>query len=129
MNVIVKNVGKPATIYEIKGDELEALTKLVGGRIEMYPSPMFGGPEDAKIYMNEGGRQMRLTHNVCGILGNFVVTGPSDDNGDTQPLTEVLSSAVIKWLADVEENPSANYKRMKDYDRKKMEALHKMLPL
>ena len=106
-----------ATIIDINDDSLEKLQKAVGGYVQAVDLC-----EDVTMWCNEEGKMMSLPHNPFGqafwetafpvsefgrtdyIVGDIVLTGGADDEGDTLGLTseeidELLKS--VKWVGDL----------------------------
>jgi len=106
-----------ATIIDINDDSLEKLQKAVGGYVQAVDLC-----EGVTMWCNEEGKMMSLPHNPFGqafwetafpvsefgrtdyIVGDIVLTGGADDEGDTLGLTseeidELLKS--VKWVGDL----------------------------
>ena len=106
-----------ATIIDINDDSLEKLQKAVGGYVQAVDLC-----EGVTMWCNEEGKMMSLPHNPFGqafwetafpvsefgrtdyIVGDIVLTGGVDDEGDTLGLTseeidELLKS--VKWVGDL----------------------------
>lgn len=105
------------TIIDLNEGSLEKLQKAVGGYVQAIDLS-----EGVTMWCNEEGKMMSLPHNPFGqafwevafpvsefgrtdyIVGDIVLTGGADDEGDTLGLTseeidELLKS--VKWVADL----------------------------
>ena len=106
-----------ATIIDLNEGSLEKLQKAVGGYVQAVDLC-----EGVTMWCNEEGKMMSLPHNPFGqafwetafpvsefgrtdyIVGDIVLTGGADDEGDTLGLTseeidELLKS--VKWVGDL----------------------------
>lgn len=98
---------------DIEADELAALQAEVGGYVECVS--LF---QNLDLWLNEEGKILNLPYNQHAdnlfasargemmdvIVGNAVLTGGSDEDGEVKPLTEKAIEAVKRYL----ENPMLN---------------------
>lgn len=93
---------------------LEQLQEAVGGYVERVSATLNGVRID--MWVNEDGIALRLPLNRLGtkiyhtwpnakramlpILGNVIITGGTDSQGETLPLTPPDTTEVLAWLLD-----------------------------
>lgn len=105
--LVIKTTGSREIVEFEVGNSYDTIKNAVGGWIECVHLPSFG----ADLWVNEEGKLLSLDHNAFGsvlwakeyghtdfIVGDIIITGGVDEEGETLGITEEQISGVLGYL-------------------------------